>query len=200
MIDDASVDRRMAKAHVKVHMGGADAAVEAFCSAPTPNLIVIEAGNDQNALLKQLDALAELCDPGSKVVVVGRFNDIVLFRELIARGISDYMIVPIETLTFIEAVSRLYVDPEAEPVGKVIAITGAKGGVGASCLAHNMAWEISREFDLSTIIADLDLGFGTAGLDFNQDPPQGIAEAIFAPDRLDVKSALIGFCPNAPSG
>lgn len=185
MIDDASIDRRMAKAHLKVHMGGADAAVEAFASAPTPNLIVIEAGNDQHALLRQLDALAELCDPGTKVVVVGRFNDIVLFRELIARGISDYMITPIKTLTFIESVSRLYVDPDAEPVGRVIAVTGTKGGVGASCLAHNIAWEISREFDLSTIIADLDLGFGTAGLDFNQDPPQGIAEAIFAPDRLD---------------
>ncbi|MGE3644895.1 MAG: CpaE family protein [Beijerinckiaceae bacterium] len=185
MIDDASIDRRMAKAHVKVHMGGAGAAVEAYRSAPTPNLMVLEAGDNRDELLQHLDDLAELCDPGSKVIVIGRINDIVLFRELIARGISDYLITPVDTLTFIQTISTLYGDPEGEPLGKVIAVTGAKGGVGASCLAHNLAWEISREFDLSTVIADVDLAFGTAGLDFNQDPPQGIAEAIFAPDRLD---------------
>jgi pilus assembly protein CpaE len=185
MIDDASIDRRMAKAHVKVQMGGVEAAVESFRSAPTPNLIVIEAGENRDQFLQQLDELAELCDPGSKVLAIGRFNDIILFRELIARGISDYLISPVETLNFIQTVSSLYADPDAEPLGKVIAITGAKGGVGASCLAHNIAWEISREFDLSTIIADLDLAFGTAGLDFNQDPPQGVAEAVFAPERLD---------------
>lgn len=185
MIHDASTDRRMAKAHVKVNMGGAHAAVEAFSSAPTPNLIVLEAGSDLEGFLKQLDDLAELCDPGSKVIAIGGFNDIVLFRELIARGISDYLIAPVDTLNFIQTISGLYADPEAEPLGKVIAVTGAKGGVGASCIAHNIAWEISREFDLSTILADLDLAFGTAGLDFNQDPPQGVAEAVFAPDRLD---------------
>jgi len=62
---------------------------------------------------------------------------------------------------------------------------GAKGGVGASTIAHNIGWSIARDLDVATVIADLDLGFGTAGLDFNQDPPQGIAEAVFAPDRLD---------------
>ena len=62
---------------------------------------------------------------------------------------------------------------------------GCKGRRGASCLAHNLAWAISRDLDAATAIVDLDLPFGTAGLDFNQDPPQGIAEAVFAPDRLD---------------
>ena len=62
---------------------------------------------------------------------------------------------------------------------------GAKGGVGSSTIAHNIAWHFATELQMDTIIADLDLGFGTAGLDFNQDPPQGIAEAVFAPDRVD---------------
>jgi len=38
---------------------------------------------------------------------------------------------------------------------------------------------------LKIFCGDLDLGFGTAGLDFNQDPPQGIADAVFSPDRVD---------------
>jgi pilus assembly protein CpaE len=62
---------------------------------------------------------------------------------------------------------------------------GAKGGVGASTVSHNVAWAIARNLDASTVIVDLDIPFGTAGLDFNQDPPQGVAEAVFAPDRLD---------------
>jgi pilus assembly protein CpaE len=70
-------------------------------------------------------------------------------------------------------------------LGRVIAVMGAKGGVGASTVAHNVAWAIARNLDASTVIVDLDIAFGTAGLDFNQDPPQGIAEAVFAPERLD---------------
>jgi pilus assembly protein CpaE len=64
-------------------------------------------------------------------------------------------------------------------------VVGAKGGVGASTVAHNLAWAIGQGLGAPTAIADLDIAFGTAGLDFNQDPPQGIAEAVFAPDRLD---------------
>jgi len=184
-IDDASIDRRMAKAHVKVHMGGLEAAVAAFRNAPTPNLIVIEDNHGREEMLAGLDRLAELCDPGSRVIVIGKYNDIVLYRELIARGVSDYLVSPMDALAFMRAVSELYADPEAEAVGRIIAVTGAKGGVGASCLAHNLAWTMSRDFDLSTVIVDMDLGFGTAGLDFNQDPPQGVAEAVFSPERLD---------------
>jgi pilus assembly protein CpaE len=66
-----------------------------------------------------------------------------------------------------------------------VSVVGAKGGVGASTICHNLAWSISRELRMQTILADLDLAFGTAGLDFNQDPPQGIAEAVFSPERLD---------------
>ncbi|MGL5136802.1 MAG: AAA family ATPase, partial [Beijerinckiaceae bacterium] len=65
-------------------------------------------------------------------------------------------------------------------------VYGAKGGVGASTVAHNLAFHIATRLQLATTIIDFDLPFGTAGLNFNQDPPQGIAEAVFAPDRLDM--------------
>ncbi len=185
VVSDAAGDRRMARAHIKVHMGGAPAAIEAYRSAPTPNVIVIEMAGDRGELLGQLEALAEFCDPGTKVVVVGRVNDIVLYRDLMARGISDYLVAPMGVLDFIRAVSHLYHHPTAQPLGRILAVTGTKGGAGASTLAHNLAWSISKGLDISAVIADLDFAFGTAGLDFNQDPPQGIAEAIYAPDRLD---------------
>jgi pilus assembly protein CpaE len=185
VIQAAIDDRRMEKAHVKLHMGGPAAAIEAYRSAPTPNVIFLETTAKREELVQYLTALAEFCDAGTKVVVTGRMNDILLYRDLMARGVSEYLVAPFTVLDFIRAISRLYTSHGADPVGKVVAFVGAKGGVGASTLAHNVAWTIPRDFEIQTALADLDLGFGTAGLDFNQDPPQGIAEAVFAPDRVD---------------
>ena len=85
----------------------------------------------------------------------------------------------------IAAISSIFVDPEAEPLGRTIAFMGAKGGVGSSTIAHNIAWGCSTLFSSETILADLDLPYGTANIDFDQDPAQGIAEAVFSPERLD---------------
>src|SRR6202161_4612074 len=184
-IATAISDRRMAKAHVKQNMGGAAAALEAYKSAPTPNVVVLEAPAGRDALLAQLEELAEYCDAGTKVVVLGKLNDIVLYRQLMTRGVSEYLVAPFGVVDFIQAISQLFAVPGAKPLGRVIAVVGAKGGVGASTVAHNLAWSLASVTEMATIIADFDLAFGTAGLDYNQDPPQGVAEAVFAPDRVD---------------
>ena len=181
----AVADRRMDKAHARIQMGGPAAAVEAFRAAPTPNIIVIETVADPATLVAHLDILSESCDAGTKVVVIGHVNDVQLYRDLIRRGVSEYLIAPLEPLDVLRTLSELYVAPEARNLGRVIAVVGAKGGVGASTIAHNVSWAIARNLDASTVIVDLDIAFGTAGLNFNQDPPQGIAEAVFAPERLD---------------
>jgi pilus assembly protein CpaE len=185
LIAAAADDRRMEKTHVKVNMGGATAAVEAYRTSPTPNVILVETSTSRQELTEQLEALAEFCDAGTKVVVAGHENDISLYRELMTRGVSEYLVQPFAALDLIASLSALYNDDRAAPVGRLIAVTGCKGGVGASCVAHNLAWSVARDLDLATVIIDLDLPFGTTGLDFNQDPPQGVAEAVFAPDRLD---------------
>jgi pilus assembly protein CpaE len=184
-IQAASEDRRMQKAQLKVQMGGAPAAVEAYRHSPTPNVIVLESYGERSGLLVHLDQLSEVCDAGTKVVVVGHVNDVILYRELMRRGVSEYVIAPVAVLDVVRAISDLFCAPGAEPVGRTIAVVGAKGGVGSSTVAHNLGWATSRQLSLSTVVVDLDIAFGTAGLDFNQDPPQGIAEAIFAPERLD---------------
>jgi len=184
-IQGAAEDRRMAKAHVKIQMGGAPAAVEAYRGSPTPNVIVLETSRHGNEVLANLDDLAEVCDPGSRVIVIGRFNDIVLYRELIRRGVSEYIIGPVRPLDIVRGVCGLFSAPDAKAVGRVVAVVGAKGGVGASTIAHNIAWAIARDLKLDAVVTDLDLAFGTAGLDYNQDPPQGVADAVFSPDRID---------------
>ncbi len=184
-VQAASEDRRMAKAHLRVQMGGITAAAEAYRSSPTPNVIMIETETRTDDILAGLDELSQVCDEGTRVIVVGRFNDITLYRELIRRGVSEYLIAPVRTLDVVAAVCGLYTAADAKPVGRIIAVVGAKGGVGASTVAHNVAWAIARDVGLDSVVADLDLAFGTAGLDYNQDPPQGVADAVFSPDRID---------------
>ena len=184
-ITRSAADRRMQKAHVKVQMGGAPAAVEAYRQNPTPNVIVLEFGTDRSEILGILDQLASVCDAGTKVLAVGHVNDVILYRELIRQGVSEYLIAPFDVLDFIQATSDLFGTPGAEPLGRTIAVVGARGGVGSSTIAHNVAFAVANTVGTQTVIIDLDIAFGTAGLNFNQDPPQGVAEAVFAPDRLD---------------
>jgi pilus assembly protein CpaE len=184
-VQAAAEDRRMTKAHLRVQMGGVAAAAEAYRSSPTPNVILLETDARGDDILDGLDELSEVCDEGTRVIVIGRFNDIVLYRELIRRGVSEYLIAPVLPIDVVGAVCGLFSAPDAKPVGRVIAVVGAKGGVGSSTVAHNVAWAIARDLSLHSVVADLDLAFGTAGLDYNQDPPQGVADAVFSPDRID---------------
>ena len=184
-IQAAGEDRRLGKAHLKIQMGGMAAAAEAYRTAPTPNVIVLEFQSRAEDILAGLDSLAEVCDSGTRVIVIGRHNDVTLYRELVRRGVSDYLLVPVGALDIVRSVCGLFSAPDAKPVGRIVAVVGAKGGVGASTVAHNIGWAVARDLTLDSVVTDLDLAFGTAGLDFNQDPPQGIADAVFSPERID---------------
>ncbi len=117
--------------------------------------------------------------------MIGTTNDAAPYRELVRRGVSDYVIGPVVTLDVVRSICGLFSASEAVAVGRIIAIVGAKGGVGASTVAHNVAWAIARDLALDSVVIDLDLAFGTASLDYNKDPLQGIANAVFSPDRPD---------------
>jgi pilus assembly protein CpaE len=116
---------------------------------------------------------------------VGRVNDVELYRELMRRGASEYLVAPLEPLQLIEVISGLYLDPGASPIGRVVAVIGARGGAGSSTLSHNIGWCIAEELHINTTIVDLDLPFGTVGLDFNDEASQGVCDALSAPERLD---------------
>jgi pilus assembly protein CpaE len=194
-VRSASEDRRLGKAHLTVQMGGVEAAIESYRTVPTPNVIILET-EGRSDILAGLDELATVCDPGTRVVVIGTTNDAAPYRELVRRGVSDYVIGPVSPLDVVRSICSLFSASEALPVGRIIAVVGAKGGVGASTVAHNVAWAIARDLSLDSVVIDLDLAFGTAGLDYNQDPMQGVANAVFSPDRLDsaVMDRLLAKC------
>ncbi|MFO1088618.1 MAG: AAA family ATPase [Hyphomicrobiales bacterium] len=185
VLETAAADRRMAKAHMQVHPGGIAAAAEIYSQTETPNVLIVESQANRDGVLAELAQLAAVCDPSTKVIVIGHLNDVLLYRELTRLGISDYIVAPISSLQVIESVGNLYADPGAARIGRVIAFAGARGGTGASTIAHNVAWTIARTYALETTIVDLDVAFGTAALDFNVDPNQSVADAFIQPDRID---------------
>src|ERR1700723_3618207 len=99
----AGEDRRLSKAYLTVQTGGVAAAIEAYGTMPTPNVIILET-DGRNDILAGLDQLATVCDPGTRVVVIGRVNDLTLYRELVRRGVSDYVIAPVNALAVVRSV------------------------------------------------------------------------------------------------
>jgi len=185
VLERVMADRRFAKAHFSVLNGGIKAAAEHYTQVPTPNLILVEDLSVGTDIFQHLHKLAEVCDPGTKVIVVGRENDVAFYRDLMRRGINEYLVGPLSPVQVMEAISAIYIDPSAPPVGRVFAFVAARGGAGSSTVAHNIAWCVSEEMKEEVTIVDFDLPFGTAGLDFNQESSQGVADALATPERLD---------------
>lgn len=181
----AARDRRLSKATVHLEEGGVRGAIERLTAQASPNLLILDLAGPPASILRELDALAALVDPSSRVVVIGAYNDIALYRELMRRGVSEYLVAPVQPLQIIQAISALYVDPERPFVGRLCAIAGARGGVGASTIAHNLAYAFAERFGVNTTLVDLDLSFGTVSLDFNQDGATGVADALAQPERID---------------
>lgn len=185
VLESAAADRRMARADLTVRQGGVQAAVRLYRDTATPELIILESRAAAVALLADLEVLAEVCDPATKVIVIGESNDIALYRELLKRGISEYLRAPADPIAVISAIGGVFSGPEAAKLGRVYAFIGAKGGVGSSSVAHNAAWMLARHSGTDVILADMDLAFGSASLNFDLEAAGGIAEAVRDVDRLD---------------
>ncbi len=198
VMGEVAEDRRLVKVHCKVQMGGVPAAIEAYRDSPTPNVLIVEIHGPAPQIMAQLQELAAVCEADTRVVVVGQVNDIGLYRTLMGHGVSDYLTLPLSALDMVRALSGLFNAEEAKAVGRVIAVLGARGGVGSSTVAHNLAFAMARDLETETCLVDMDLAFGTGGLNFNQDPIQGVADAVATPERLDAAMLDRLFVPCAP--
>jgi len=185
LVESAVHDRRMSKVALTTHNGGLEGAIESYKSNPTPNLIIVETSLPTNEIPTALDRLAEVCDASTRLIVLGHVNDVLLYRELIRSGVSEYLVLPTSAQSIVNAISDLFAAEGAAPIGRTIGFIAAKGGAGASTIAHNVAWAISQHLRQDVLILDMDLPFGTAGLNFNQDPPHGIADALSASGKVD---------------
>ncbi len=178
-------DRAFAKSRVTVMPGGLPAAVAHYAANPTPQVVIVEEEDDDAVMLTRLEQLAEVCEPGTRVVVIGNLNDIGLYRTLLAQGISDYLLRPVDPRQVMAALGGIFDDPGAPARGRVVAFWGVRGGVGASTLAQNSAWALGQALREDVVYLDLDIAFGSSVLAFNIDAKQNVVDALGNPDRLD---------------
>jgi pilus assembly protein CpaE len=185
LVEAAVHDRRMSKVALTTHNGGLQGAIETYKANPTPNLIIVETTLPTEEIPGALEALAEVCDAATRLIVLGHVNDVVLYRELIRSGVSEYIVLPTSAQAIVSVITELFAAEGAAPIGRTIGFVSAKGGAGGSTVGHNVAWAISQNLRQDVLILDMDFAFGTAGLNFNQDPPHGIADAIGASQKMD---------------
>lgn len=184
-VQSAARDRRMAKVKADVSMGGAVAAARRYSGVSAPNLVIVESMESGFNLFSELSQLAEVVEPETRVIVAGPSNDVGLYRELIRNGVSDYLVTPCAPMQVIESIIGAYDAPDAAPAAASYAVYGVRGGVGASVFAHNLAYEIAERTKKDTILIDLDIEFGTLGLNFNIETKHSTADAVVDAGGLD---------------
>jgi len=176
---------KFARSQVQHHAGGLDAAIRYYADNPSADIIIVEDDGDVEVLNSRIDALAQVVEPGRKLIVIGSVNDIGVYRRMLSMGVADYLLSPCTIDDLAAAIDHATHDPQGPAQGKVFAFIGARGGVGSSTVAQNTAWSLAIHENLQTALVDLDLTFGTAALAFNEEVRQPLSEALADPDRLD---------------
>ncbi|MFS0848031.1 pilus assembly protein CpaE [Novosphingobium panipatense] len=198
MCDEASLEvlrpivEEMGWQPEKCFKGGLRNAVQTLSVTASPNILLVDLSESGDPL-SDINALAEVCEPGTVVVAVGQVNDVRLYRDLVASGIHDYLLKPLQPATVRDALAQAQavfaaprtVDPSAAKNHVAAAIIGTRGGVGASTLATSLAWLFSTDNKLATSLLDLDIHFGTGALTMDLEPGRGLTDAIENPSRID---------------
>lgn len=184
-VNSLSDDRLFLRSTVWTQEGGMAGAMEYLSQRSTPELLIVETKAHGDALFEELNGLADLCQPGTRVVLVGAENDINLFKTLIEQGISQYFVNTVTSDELKTAIIDAFADKSAQAKSRTIAFAGLRGGVGSSVLAHNVGAELANLYDEDVIIVDMDIPFGTAGLAFNLQPSQTIVDALAQGGNLD---------------
>ena len=178
-------ERHFARCQIAIHDGGIDNGIASLSANNTPNLLIVEADETGPLLIEKLEALADVFDANSKILLIGHENDIQLYRQLMDMGISAYLCGAVSAAQLAASINQLFTDPGSVDLGQVIACIGARGGTGSSTIAANLADALGKEYSETVILIDLDLCFGTAALSFNLEQRQSITEALSQPNRLD---------------
>ncbi|WP_271439188.1 pilus assembly protein CpaE [Pontixanthobacter luteolus] len=176
----------------KCAKGGLRNAVQSLSVAASPNILMVDLSESGDPL-NDINALAEVCEPGTVVIAIGQVNDVRLYRDLLASGIHDYLLKPLSAGQLRDSLNNAQAvfsaprasDPEAAKRHVSTAVVGTRGGVGASMLATSLSWLFSEDHKLPTALLDLDVHFGTGALALDLEPGRGLTDAIDNPSRID---------------
>src|SRR5580765_3878977 len=175
----------------KVNKGGLRNAVQSLSVSASPNILFVDLSESGDPL-NDINALAEVCEPGTVVIAAGQVNDVRLYRDLVASGIQDYLLKPFnsdqlrDTFAHAQAIlSGPRGEAQADKPHVMAAVIGVRGGVGASTIATSLAWMFGEKARRSTALLDLDVHFGTGALALDLEPGRGLTDAIENPSRID---------------
>jgi pilus assembly protein CpaE len=168
--------------------GGIASAIQHLGAERSPECIIVDiSGTDMPA--SQIHDLAELCEPGVTVIAIGDRNDVGLYRDLVKAGVTEYIVKPVTPQLLAKALSPKPTAPEGSPIsrklGKAVAVVGARGGVGTTTLATNLAWFLADRQNRRILLLDLDLQNGDCALSLDLRPTPGLREALANPLRID---------------
>lgn len=176
----------------KVMRGGLRAAIQNLAVSASPNILLVDLSETADPL-NEINSLAEVCEPGTVVIATGVTNDVRLYRDLVASGIQDYLLKPFHPDQLRDAFAQAqavfnapkHVENAVDRPHLMMAVMGARGGVGASTVAASLAWLFGDKDQRSTALLDLDVHFGTDALALDLEPGRGLTDAIENPSRID---------------
>jgi pilus assembly protein CpaE len=176
----------------KIFKGGLRNAVQSLSVAASPHILFVDLSESGDPL-NDINALAEVCEPGTVVIASGEVNDVRLYRDLVSSGIQDYLLKPFSADQLREAFAHAqtilngprHADASVERPHMLTAVIGVRGGVGSSTIASSLAWLFSDGHKRSTSLLDLDVHFGTGALSLDLEPGRGLTDAIENPGRID---------------
>jgi pilus assembly protein CpaE len=174
--------------HASIRQGTVKDAVKHLGEQRSPKLLLIDL-SDSELPLSDINSLADVCEPGVTVLALGARNDCGLFRDLLQHGVADYLVKPITPPLLQKAIlaasDQSGVVKSSHKLGRLVAISGTRGGVGSTTLATSVAWLIANERRRRVVLVDLDLQFGTVALSLDLEPSHGLREALENPSRID---------------
>ncbi len=198
LCDDKTIDTMKATlsefnwTNDKVFKGGMRNAIQTLSVSASPQILMIDLSESDDPLA-DINSLAEVCEPGTVVLTMGKVNDVGFYRDLLASGIHDYLLKPTTAdklrETFLSAQTALFSpktaqDDETKPK-QLVLVVGVRGGVGVSMIATSVAQLLSKEGNLKTALLDLDIQFGIGALSFDLEPGRGLTDALESPNRID---------------
>lgn len=164
----------VARAEIGVERGGLDGALAALEGGLRPDLVIVDTTLSGAEMVQGVDRLLARLS-GAKLIVIGAVNDIGVLRALNQRGVSAYMMAPVAASDLVQAACAQFAHDDRS---RVIAVLGARGGVGASSLAQNIAWTLAERCDTQTALVDLDIGFGAAASNFQLEPQSFVTDVM----------------------
>ena len=192
---DADTERLLQESSVlsgrnQIVRGGIGKAIEYLSEQRSPHLLLVDISGVELPL-SQIQMLADVCEPGTNVIAIGDHNDVALYRDLQEAGVSNYIVKPLTRELLTKAVGSKRNSAEmgratsALKLGKMVSFIGARGGVGATTIAANLAWHLANRQSRRVALVNLDLQHGDCNLLFNAETTPGLRDALGNPLRLD---------------